>query len=220
MTNKTLSLDDRLYRYLLDHSLRETPLMRELRERTAGLELARMQVAPEQGQFIALLVELLGARRILEIGTFTGYSALCIAQAMPADGELVCCDINEACTTTAADFWERAGVRARIILRLAPALQTLDELIRAGESGQFDMAFIDADKANYRNYYERGLVLLRPGGLLMFDNTLWGGAVADPDDRDQDTLALRELNSLLHTDERVSISLVPIGDGMTLARKR
>jgi predicted O-methyltransferase YrrM len=220
MSNRTLTIDDRLYAYMLRHSVRETPILQELREVTRGHEWARMQIAPEQGQFMALLVELLGARRIIEVGTFTGYSALCMASAMPADGRLICCDVNEEWTATGVPFWERAGVRERIDLRIAPALETLDGLIRSGAVGQFDMAFVDADKTNYVNYYERCLELIRPGGLLMFDNTLWSGAVADPDDREADTVALRELNALLHADGRVSISLVPIGDGLTLARKR
>ncbi len=220
MSNRTLAIDDRLYRYLVDHSLRETALMRELRELTQGHEMAHMQIAPEQGQFMALLVELLGAMQIIEIGTFTGYSALCMAQAMPAGGRLICCDINPESTAIAVDFWERAGVRDRIDLRIAPALQTLDKLLSDGAAGGFDMAFIDADKTNYDNYFERCLQLLRPGGLLMFDNTLWNGAVADPEDQAADTLALRALNHRLLGDERVSLSLVPIGDGLTLARKR
>jgi predicted O-methyltransferase YrrM len=220
MSNRTLAIDDRLYRYLVDHSLRETGLMRELRERTRGQEMAHMQIAPEQGQFMALLVELLGAGQIIEIGTFTGYSALCMAQAMPANGRLICCDVNTEWTAIAVDFWERAGVRDRIDLRIAPALQTLDKLLGAGAAGGFDIAFIDADKTNYESYFERCLQLLRPGGLLMFDNTLWNGAVADPEDQTADTLALRALNHRLLGDERVSLSLVPIGDGLTLARKR
>ena len=220
MSNRTLAIDDRLYRYLVDHSLRESALMRELRELTQGHEMAHMQIAPEQGQFMALLVELLGAVQIIEIGTFTGYSALCMAQAMPAGGRLICCDINPESTAIAVDFWERAGVRDRIDLRIAPALQTLDKLLSDGAAGGFDMAFIDADKTNYDNYFERCLQLLRPGGLLMFDNTLWNGAVADPEDQAADTLALRALNHRLLGDERVSLSLVPIGDGLTLARKR
>lgn len=220
MSNRTLGLGDALYRYLLDHSLRETAVMRELRELTAGHERARMQIAPEQGQFMALIVELLGARRIVEIGTFTGYSALCMAGAMPSDGRLICCDISEEWTRTGVPFWERAGVRDRIELRIAPAIDTLDDLIATGESGRFDIAFIDADKTAYADYYERCLTLLRPGGLVMFDNTLWGGAVADPADQEPDTAALRALNRQLHDDARVSISLVPIGDGLTLARKR
>ncbi len=220
MTNRTLTIDDRLYRYIVDHSLRETPLMRELREVTQREEMSRMQISPEQGQFMALLVELLGARRIIEVGTFTGYSALCMAQAMPADGELICCDTSDSWTAIGVPFWERAGVRQRIDLRIAPALETLDELLASGRAGDFDLAFIDADKTNYLSYFECCLSLLRSGGLLMFDNTLWGGAVADPQVSDADTLALRALNSKLHADQRVSISLVPIGDGLTLVRKR
>ncbi|MCG6859709.1 MAG: class I SAM-dependent methyltransferase [Chromatiaceae bacterium] len=220
MSNQTLPLNDQIYQYLLEHSLRETALMRELRELTLKHARARMQIAPEQGQFMALLVELVGARKIIEIGTFTGYSALCMAQAMPADGKLICCDISEEWTSIGQPFWQRAGVADRIDLRIAPALDTLDELILSGEAGDFDMAFIDADKTNCLNYHERCLELLRSGGLLMFDNTLWGGSVADPADQDEDTLALRELNQMLHRDQRISISLVPIGDGLTLARKR
>jgi predicted O-methyltransferase YrrM len=219
MSNRTLNLDGNLHKYLLDHSVRETALMRELREVTAQQEMSRMQIAPEQGQFMALLVELLGAARIIEIGTFTGYSALCMAQALPDNGELVCCDVSGEWTGIGRRFWRRAGVEARIRLQIAPALETLDGLIEQG-GGRFDMAFIDADKSNYLNYYERCLLLIREGGLLLFDNTLWGGAVADPNDNDADTRALRELNDRLLEDARVSISLVPIGDGLTLARKR
>ncbi len=220
MSKRTLSLDDKLYQYLLNHSVRESPLMRRLREKTALQEMSRMQIAPEQGQFMALLVELIGAERIIEIGTFTGYSALCMAQAMPDNGLLVCCDINKEWTDIARPFWREAGIDKRIQLHIAPALSTLDRLLEQGEADRFDMAFIDADKTNSLNYYERCLKLLRPNGLLLFDNTLWDGAVADPDDQDADTQALRELNDRLHQDERVSISLVPIGDGLTLARKR
>lgn len=220
MTNRTLSLDDRLYDYLIAHSLRETPLMRELREETARDEMARMQIAPEQGQFMALLVELLGAHQIVEIGTFTGYSALCMAQALPADGRMVCCDLSEEWTAIGRSYWQRAGVEQRIDLRIGPALETLDELIHDGESGRFDMAFIDADKTHYQDYYERCLILLRRGGLILFDNTLWGGSVADLNDRDDDTIALRALNEKLHHDERITLSLLPVGDGLTLAVKR
>lgn len=220
MSNRTINLDDRLYQYLLDNSLRETPLMRELRERTAQHEMAGMQIAPEQGQFMGLLVELLQPQQILEIGTFTGYSALWMAQALPEGGRLVCCDLSREWTDIGRPYWERAGVAERIDLRIAPALETLEHLLVQGASGHFDMAFIDADKTNYPHYYEYCLQLLRPGGLILFDNTLWGGSVADPQHRGEDTQALRTLNRQLHADERVSLSLVPIGDGLTLARKR
>ena len=220
MSNRTLTLNDRLYRYLLDHTLREDQTQRRLREVTAQLEHGVMQISPEQGQFMTLLVELLGAERIVEVGTFTGYSALCMAKGMPEHGELICCDVSEEWTDIGRRFWRVAGVEDRIRLAIGPALDTLDSLISDGQSGRFDMAFVDADKTNYLYYYDRCLTLLRPGGLLAFDNTLWGGAVADTDQQDPDTESLRELNDRLHGDERVSISLLPIGDGLTLARKR
>jgi O-methyltransferase len=220
LSNQTIAINERLRAYLLEHSLRDSELKRRLRQITARGERAGMQIAPEQGQFMALLVELTGARRILEVGTFTGYSALCMAEAMPADGELICCDISEEWTGVARRFWREAGVEQRIDLRIAPALETLDTLIAEGRAGQFDLAFVDADKGNYLNYYARCLELVRPGGLLLFDNTLWGGSVADPEAQDEDTLAIRALNDQLFGDERVSISLVPIGDGLTMARKR
>lgn len=220
MSNRTLTLDDDLYAYLLAHSLRETPELRALRELTLRHQYANMQIAPEQGQLMALLVRLMGARRIVEIGTFTGYSALCMALALPADGRLICCDLSEEWTAVASSYWRESGVENLIDLRIAPALETLDSLLREGHGGALDMAFIDADKANYDNYYERSLQLLRPGGLIMFDNTLWNGTVADPSVTDEDTDALRLLNSKLHGDERIDLSLVPIGDGLTLARKR
>ncbi len=220
MSNRTITLDDRLYAYLIDHSLRETPALRGLRELTLGHPHAHMQIAPEQGQLIALLVELLGARRAIEIGTFTGYSALWIASALPADGCLICCDLSEEWTAIGIPFWEQAGVRGRIDLRIGPALETLDLLLREGAAGSFDLAFVDADKTVYAAYYERCLELLRPGGLLLFDNSLWGGSVADPADQSEDTRAIRAVNERLHRDARVGLSLVPIGDGLTLARKR
>ena len=219
MSNRSLKLDDRLYQYLQDHSLRENEIQRELREVTTGMEMGRMQIAPEQGQFMALLVELIGAANLIEVGTFTGYSTLCMAQALPEHGRIVCCDISEEWTDIAKSFWRRAGIADRIHLHLRPAVETLDHLISNGESGRYDLAFIDADKPAYGDYYERCLKLLRPGGLILFDNMLWGGAVADANDDDPDTIAIRDLNDLLHDDQRVSISLIPVGDGLTLARK-
>ena len=220
MSNRTISMTDLLYEYVLDNSLREPDLLRALREETAEMPYAGMQIAPDQGQFMALLVELIGARRALEVGTFTGYSALCVTLAMPPDGRLVACDVSETYTTVARRYWEKAGVADRIDLRLAPALDTLDSLIREGDSGSFDFAFIDADKKNYDGYYERALKLVRPGGLIAIDNVLWHGAVADRAADDEDTEAIRALNAKLRGDSRVTLSLVPIGDGLTLARRR
>jgi len=220
VSNRTTPIDERLYKYLLEHSLRESDLKRRLREVTASLEMSRMQIAPEQGQFMAFLVELIGARRIIEVGTFTGYSALCMAEAMPVDGTLICCDVSDEWTGIARGFWREAGVEEHIDLRLAPALETLDTLLAQGKVGQFDLAFIDADKGNYAHYFEHCLTLLRPGGLILIDNTLWDGRVADPEDKEEDTRAIRTFNDQLLEDRRVTISLVPIGDGLTLARKR
>jgi caffeoyl-CoA O-methyltransferase len=220
MSSRTIALTEALYEYLLEVSLREPDILLRLREETAVDRLARMQISPEQGQFMALLVRLTGARRCLEIGVFTGYSALVTALALPDDGTIVACDVDERWTTIARRYWAEAGVAHKIDLRLAPALQTLDALVSAGQSGSYDMAFIDADKENYLPYYERSLQLLRRGGLVVADNTLWSGRVADPEVADEDTVAIRRFNELLHRDERVDLSLVPIGDGLTLARKR
>jgi predicted O-methyltransferase YrrM len=220
MANRTIDLTDRLYDYLLKVSLREPPLLAELRAETAKLPDAVMQISPEQGQFMALLVELIGARRAIEVGTFTGYSALCVASALPARGKLIACDISEEYTSVGRPYWKRAGVAGKIDLRLGPALDTLRSLLADGAAGSFDFAFIDADKKEYDGYYEAILELLRPGGLVAIDNVLWGGAVADSRKRDADTVAIRALNKKLHDDERVSLSLLPIGDGLTLARKR
>jgi caffeoyl-CoA O-methyltransferase len=220
MSNRTLSLDNALYAYLLDASLREHPVLARLRAETARHPHVNMQIAPEQGQFMALLVRLMGARRCLEIGVFTGYSSLAVALALPAEGRIMACDVSEEYTAVARRYWAEAGVAERIELRLAPALETLDALLEAGAAGSYDFAFIDADKEAYAGYYERVLQLLRPGGLVAVDNTLWDGAVADPDDQSADTLAIRAFNESLHRDDRVDLSLVPIGDGLTLARKR
>ena len=220
MTKKTLGLDNQLYDYLLSASLRESEILQQLREETARLPNAVMQIAPEQGQFMALLVQLLGATKTLEVGVFTGYSSLCVALALPPNGKIVACDVSEEYTTVARRYWEAAGVTDKIDLRLAPALETLDELLASGQAETFDFAFIDADKRNYEGYYERSLQLIRPGGLIAIDNVLWSGRVADPQVHDNSTQALRALNEKLHHDERVTLSLVPIADGLTLARKR
>ncbi|MDP1708190.1 MAG: class I SAM-dependent methyltransferase [Gammaproteobacteria bacterium] len=219
MTNKSITLTDALYDYLIHVSVRETPLLTRLREETARDPLAVMQIAPEQGQFMALLVQLMGAKKTLEIGVFTGYSSLCVALALPADGRLVACDVSESWTQVAQRYWQEAGVQHKIDLHLAPARETLDQLLHNGEGGTFDFAFIDADKTSYDAYYERTLQLLRPGGLIMFDNMLWGGSVADPGIQDDDTLAIRHLNEKLLHDKRVALSLLPVADGISLALK-
>jgi predicted O-methyltransferase YrrM len=219
MSSRTLNLDDKLYDYILAHSLREHPAQTALRALTRQHPHAGMQISAEQGQFMALLVKLTGARRAVEVGVFTGYSALTVALALPPDGRLLACDISEEFTQIGQPFWKQADVAHKIDLQIAPALITLDARLTAGEAGQYDFAFIDADKRSYDAYYERCLQLLRTGGLLAIDNTLWSGAVASPS-QDIDTVALQALNIKLHGDERVDISLLPIGDGLTLARKR
>ena len=219
MTRRTLHVDDELYQYLMDQSIREHPAQVALREATAAHPHAGMQIAPDQGQFMALLVRLVGVRRAIEVGVFTGYSALTVALALPDEGRLLACDISDEYTRIGRPFWEQAGVAHKIELRLAPARETLDAQLAAGAAGQYDFAFIDADKTGYDDYYERCLQLLRPGGLVAIDNTLWGGSVARPAE-DADTLALQQLNAKVHGDERVDMSQLPIGDGLTLARKR
>lgn len=219
MTRKSITLTDDLYDYLLSVSLREPDILKRLREETAGYPMARMQIAPEQGQFMQLLVRLMQARSIIEIGTFTGYSALWMALALPAEGRLLTCDINEDYLAVARLYWQDAGVSDRIDMRIAPALDTLDALLNTGESGHFDMAFIDADKSEYPDYYERVLRLLRVGGLAVIDNTLWDGQPADLSIQDKDTRAIRAFNESLLHDERVSLSMLPVADGITLAAK-
>jgi caffeoyl-CoA O-methyltransferase len=219
MSRRTLNLDDAVYDYLLGHSLREHPEQTALREATRSHVHAGMQISPEQGQLMSLLVKLIGARRTIEIGTFTGYSALTVALALPADGKVLACDISEAYTSIGKPYWQRAGVADKIELVIAPATEMLDARIAAGESGRHDFAFIDADKTGYDAYYERCLQLVRAGGLIAIDNTLWGGDVAKPAE-DDDTRALQALNDKLHHDERVDMTLLPIGDGLTLARKQ
>jgi caffeoyl-CoA O-methyltransferase len=215
-----LPLDDRLYRYVVEHSAREHPVMAELRQETSRLEHGGMQIGADQAQLMQLLVKLVGARRCIEVGVFTGYSALAVALALPADGRIVACDVSAEWTAIGQRAWKKAGVANRIDLRLAPASETLAGLIAAGESGTYDFAFIDADKTGYGDYYEKILALLRPGGLIAVDNTLWSGDVADPGKQGRDTRALREFNDALHRDERVDAALLTVGDGVTLARKR
>jgi predicted O-methyltransferase YrrM len=219
MSNTTIGLSDELRRYLLDVSVREPAVLARLREETARLPMAIMQITPEQGQLLALLVRLLQARRCLEVGTFTGYSALWVALALAADGRITACDVSEEWTAIARRYWMEAGVADKIDLRLAPALETLDDLIAQGAGGQYDFAFIDADKSNYWNYYERVLTLLRPGGLIAVDNTLWAGRPADPNDSEPTTAVIRDFNARLSQDPRVHISMLPVGDGVTLIWK-
>ncbi|MGD2045845.1 MAG: class I SAM-dependent methyltransferase [Gemmatimonadota bacterium] len=220
MTRRTTNLSDELQRYLLDVSLRDRDVLRRLRHETAHLERSNMQIGADQGQLMGLLLELIEARRVLEVGTFTGYSALAMALALPEDGSIVACDVSEEWTSIGRRYWEEAGVADKIDLRLAPAAETLQSLLDEGAEGTFDFAFIDADKSGYDTYYELALRLLRPGGLVAVDNTLWEGKVADPAETDEDTEAIRAFNLKVHDDERVSLSLVPIGDGLTLLRKR
>jgi len=219
MAKKQFFPDD-LRRYLLSVSLREPPVLRRLREETDGTERAGWEVSPEQGQFLALLAQSLGARQIIEMGVFAGYSALWLALALPEDGRLIACEISEQYTSIARRYWKEAGVEHKIELRIGPALDTLRGLLSEGQGGRFDLAFIDADKTNNDNYYECALELLRPGGLIAIDNVLWSGRVLDPQSAEPDTLAVRAFNQKLFSDTRVAISMVPIGDGLTLALKR
>lgn len=218
-----LDLTPNLYDYVLSVSLRETPLMKRLREETGKHRMGVMQIPPDQGQFMAMLARLIRARRCLEIGTFTGYSALAVASVLPPDGKIICCDVDVETAAIAQRYWQEAGVASKIEFRLAPASETLGKLIAGGGAGTFDYIFIDADKENYDSYYESSLKLLRPEGLLLIDNTLWGGAVADPTIRVRnmgDTEALKKLNAKIAKDERVDVSLLYMGDGVTLVVKR
>jgi predicted O-methyltransferase YrrM len=219
MSTKTIALTDTLARYLLDATVTEPTILRALREETQRLPDANLQIAPEQGQLMRLLVELVAARRCLEVGVYTGYSALSVALSLPADGLLVACDVDPVTSAIATRYWDAAGVRHKVQLELAPAAQTLARLLAKGEQDSFDFAFIDADKDAYDVYYELCLSLVRPGGLIALDNMLWCGRVSDPLVNDRDTTAIRALNSKVGRDTRVSCSLVPIGDGLMLARK-
>lgn len=220
MATRTLSLTDQIHAYLVSVSGPQSEAQRRLREETAKMPNSGMQISFEQGQFMALLVRLLKARKTLEIGVFTGYSSLVVAQALPEDGRIIACDVSEEYTSIARRHWEEAGVAHKIDLRLAPALETLDALLAEGQADTFDFAFIDADKSNYDAYYERALKLIHPGGLIAIDNTLWAGRVADANVQDPDTQAMRAFNAKLHHDTRIHLSVVPIGDGLTLAMRR
>lgn len=220
MSTKTLFLPEELYAYMLSVSLREPENLRQLREETRHDPMACMQISPEQGQFMSLLVKLIGATRTLEVGVYTGYSSLCVALALPDRGRITACDVNNEWTATARRYWQKAGVSGKIDLHLAPAIETMDKLLTNNQAGAFDFVFIDADKVNYDGYYERALELLRPGGLIAIDNIFWSGNVADSHAMDKDTIAIRALNEKLHRDNRIDLSLVPIGDGLTLALKR
>jgi predicted O-methyltransferase YrrM len=220
MSQRTLALTPDVHRYLLGHSLREPAVLERLRAVTAAMPEANMQISPEQGQLLQWLVRTIGARRCLEIGTFTGYSSLVVALALPGDGVLLTCDVSAEWTAIARRYWREAGVEARIDLRLQPALRTLEELLHEGAASSFDFALIDADKARYVDYYERTLQLMRAGGVICVDNTLWSGDVARPDVIDANTQAIRAFNDHVHHDDRVDLSLVPIGDGLTLLRRR
>ena len=220
MSSRTIELTESLYNYLLQTGIKESSIAHELRVKTQeSTPWHRMQISPEQGAFMALLVRLIGAKKTIEVGTFTGYSALVVAEALPEDGRITACDVSEEWTSLARAFWERAELQGKIDLHLRPATETLDELIDQGGADSFDFAFIDADKANYDEYYERCLVLLRPGGLVGIDNVLWGGRVADDTD-DDDTRAIRTLNEKVRSDKRVWATILPIGDGLTLAIKQ
>jgi len=219
MARTTLNTNQDLYQYLLSVSIRDTETQQKLRNDNAALEMGAMQISPDQAQFMALLIKLTQAENIIEVGTFTGYSALVMASALPDNGKIIACDINKEWTDIAKHHWQHAKVDQKIDLRLAPAIETLDKLIADGNTNQFDIAFIDADKTNYQHYYERCLSLIKPGGLICIDNVLWGGSVIDDTDQSEDTVAIRAFNTFLHTDKRVDISLLPIGDGLSLARK-
>ena len=220
MSSRNGFIETHIYDYILANSLRDRDELKRLRQETRAMPMGGMQVSPDQGQFMGLLVELIDAKRIVEVGTFTGYSSIAMALALPADGRLIACDVSDEFTSIARRYWQETGVADKIELRLGPAVATLDGMLAAGDAGCFDMAFIDADKENYDAYYERCLQLLRPGGLILIDNVLWGGRAADADEQSESTVAIRALNAKIHADERVTASLLSIGDGLTLARKR
>jgi len=219
MIKKTILGSETIYDYILNHSLREHPCLSKLRQATAKLPESIMQIAPEQGQFMALLAQIIGATKIIEVGTFTGYSALCFALALPETGQLHSFDISEEWPAIGEPFWQEAGVAHKIKLHIGPALNSLNTVLQTQGANAFDMGFIDADKTNYKQYYEILLKLVRPGGLILIDNVLWSGAVADPEDNNPSTIALRELNTFIHHDQRVAIAMLPVADGLTIVRK-
>ena len=218
--SRHFSFDEKTYQYLVKTSVREPDVARRLRDETQKLPQAQMQIGPDQGQFMQLLVQLIRAKKTIEVGVFTGYSSLWVANGLPDDGRTVACDVSEEYTAVARRYWKEAGVDHKIDLQLRPALETLDELLSNNQGGSFDFAFIDADKTNYQNYYERILKLLRAGGLIAVDNTIWSGRVADPKETDPDTVAIRKFNDQLHFDERIALSMLTVGDGLTLAMKK
>jgi predicted O-methyltransferase YrrM len=221
MSSQSIGLSENLYQYLLANSVREPAILTKLRQETAQHPLVNMQISPEQGQLMGLLVQLIGAKKCLEIGVFTGYSALVVALNLPDDGRIIACDVSAEFTSIASKYWQEAGVNDKISLQIAPALETLDRLLANGEAGTFDVAFIDADKNNYAAYYDRCFQLVRQGGLILVDNVLWYGRVADPTmDEDKRTQSIKQLNQQIYHDDRVQISLIPIGDGLTIARKK
>lgn len=220
MSHKTLNLNSQLYEYLLSVSLREADILKELRHETAKHPMGKMQISPEQGQFMALLIQLIGAKKTLEIGVFTGYSTTVVALALPENGKIVACDKDQEFTDIARKYWQKAGIEGKIDLKIAPALETLQQLIEKGEAETFDFAFIDADKSNYDSYYEKSLILVRKGGIIAIDNVLWSGKVADSTIQDNRTTKIRALNEKIYQDSRVNLSLLPIGDGLTLAMKK
>ncbi len=219
MTPKSRFVDSAIQRYIIETLVREDPVLRELREETSRHPRARMAIGPEQGQLMALLAHLIAARRYLEIGVFTGYSSLAMALALPDDGYILACDVSEEYTAVARHYWQKAGVTKKIDLRIGPALQTLEK-ITAENVTPFDIAFVDADKESVNEYYESALQLIRPGGLILVDNVLWGGSVVDAGDRDADTQALRRLNARVGRDQRVDATLLPVCDGILVAAKR
>jgi predicted O-methyltransferase YrrM len=219
MSKNPVSHHPGLYEYILSISIRETREQTSLREITQNLEWSNMQISPDQGQFMAMLVKITGAKNIIEIGTFTGYSALSMALALPGDGKIIACDVSREWADIGRPFWEQAGVAEKIDLRIGPALDTLDQLIKEFQKNYFDMVFIDADKSNYSNYYERALRLIRPNGLILVDNVFWDGAVVDENDQSEDTVSIRALNEAISKDQRVDISMISVGDGLFLVRK-